>query len=154
MPSHFTFARVISSINPKKFSSVFTEWIQATYPPEENQVIAIDGKSLRGSYHEGKGKNLVHIVNAMACNTGITLAQIEVAEKECEINAIPKLLEYLDIKKSIVTMDAFGSQKFVSEIIRSKNAHYIFAIKSNRKFLYQALKTRFEEAEENKLNFQ
>ena len=50
IPSQFTFARVISSIEPNAFSKIFTAWIQASYPPSENQVIAIDGKSLRGSY--------------------------------------------------------------------------------------------------------
>lgn len=153
IPSHFTFARVISSINPTMFSTNFTEWIQATYPPKENQVIAIDGKTLRGSYSEGKGIGLVHIVNAMACDTGITLAQLEVADKECEINAIPKLLEYLDIKKSIITMDAFGSQKSIAQIIRSKNAHYLFAIKLNRKHFYQALEKRFNEAKADESKF-
>ena len=144
-PSQFTFARVISSIEPNAFSRIFTSWIQAAYPPMENQVIAIDGKSLRGSYSENKGLNLTHLVNAFACDTGITLAQLEVTDKENEITAIPKLLEYLDIRKSIITMDAMGSQKSIAKIIRDYKGDYIFAIKSNRKYLYQSLKARFEE---------
>ena len=99
IPSQFTFARVISSIEPNAFSEIFTSWIQAAYPPKENQVIAIDGKSLRGSYQENKGSKLTHLVNAFACDTGITLAQIEVQGKENEITAIPKLLEYLDTRE-------------------------------------------------------
>jgi predicted transposase YbfD/YdcC len=150
----FTFARVISSINASSFSKIFTDWIQKVYPPKENQVIGIDGKSLLGSYTETKGKELVHLVNAIACDTGITLAQLEVNLKENEITAIPKLLEYLDIRKSIITMDAMGSQKSIAELIRLKQAHYIFAIKSNRKFLYKALQSRLEEAlkDSNKFN--
>ncbi|MBT6843612.1 MAG: ISAs1 family transposase [Candidatus Melainabacteria bacterium] len=145
IPSHFTFARVISSIEPTAFSKIFTAWIQAAYPPKENQVIAIDGKSLRGSYPETKGADLTHIVNAMACDTGITLAQLEVQDKENEITAIPKLLEYLDIRKSIITMDAMGSQKSIAKVIRDYKGDYIFAIKANRKHLFQSLKLRFEE---------
>jgi predicted transposase YbfD/YdcC len=154
IPSLFTFARVISSINASSFSKIFTDWIQKVYPPKENQVIGIDGKSLLGSYTETKGKELVHLVNAIACDTGITLAQLEVNLKENEITAIPKLLEYLDIRKSIITMDAMGSQKSIAELIRLKQAHYIFAIKSNRKFLYKALQSRLEEAlkDSNKFN--
>jgi predicted transposase YbfD/YdcC len=154
IPSQFTFARVISSIEPNAFSKIFTAWIQASYPPSENQVIAIDGKSLRGSYEENKGCNLTHLVNAYACDTGITLAQLEVLDKENEITAIPKLLDYLDIRKSIITMDAMGSQKTNAEIIRSKKADYIFAIKSNKKTLYQGLKSRFEDVENDQTHSQ
>ncbi|MDA1021688.1 MAG: ISAs1 family transposase [Cyanobacteria bacterium] len=145
IPSHFTFTRVISSIEPTAFSKIFTAWIQATYPPKENQVIAIDGKSLRGSYQEAKGADLTHIVNAFACDTGITLAQLEVQNKENEITVIPKLLDYLDIRKSIITMDAMGSQKSIAKIIRDHKGDYIFAIKSNRKHLFQSLVSRFKE---------
>lgn len=153
VPSLFTFSRVISSINPKVFTRIFTDWIQKIYPPKEDQVIAIDGKSLLGSYTETKGKELVHLVNAIACDTGITLAQIEVDIKENEITAIPKLLEYLDIKKSIITMDAMGSQKSIAELIRSMKAHYIFAIKSNRKYFYQGLKSILEDALKDSCKF-
>lgn len=156
IPSQFTFARVISSIEPNAFSKIFTDWMQAVYPPKENGVISIDGKSLRGSYQEMKGVNLVHIVNAMACDNGITLAQLEVQDKENEITAIPKLLEYLDIRKSIITMDAMGSQKSIAKIIRDHKGDYIFAIKSNRKHLFQSLKLRFKEVrdDQTKLKFQ
>ena len=153
IPSKFTFERVISSIDSNHFSRIFTEWIQATYPPKENKVIAIDGKSLLGSYPEHKGKNLIHLVNAIACDNGITLAQLTVADKENEIVAIPKLLDYLDIKGSIITMDAMGSQKNIAELIRSKNAHYVFAIKSNRKNFYISLEKLFKEALESETSF-
>jgi predicted transposase YbfD/YdcC len=152
IPSKFTFARVISLIEPNSFSKIFTSWVQAVYPPKENQVIAIDGKALRGSYSENKGSNLTHLVHAFACDTGITLAQLEVPDKENEITAIPKLLEYLDIKKSIITMDAMGSQKSIAKTIRDHKGDYIFAIKANRKHLFQSLKARFEEVKNDKTN--
>lgn len=78
------------------------------------EVIAIDGKTVRGSYDKKSKKSAIHMVSAFAANNGVVLGQIKTAEKSNEITAIPALLDLLDIKGSIVTIDAMGCQKEIA----------------------------------------
>jgi predicted transposase YbfD/YdcC len=104
IPSHDTFLRVFSLIDPDAFESCFLNWLKqiATILPED--VVAIDGKTLRGTSQSQKGLKGLHIISAWSCANGISLGQLKVDGKTNEITAIPELLEKLALDKAIVTI--------------------------------------------------
>ena len=131
IPSHDTFNRVFSLLDPKSLETALQEWISslvATLPPD---LIAIDGKSLRGS-NKPSAHSFVHMVSAFACSCGLSLAQIRVDEKSNEITAIPELLDMIDIEGCTISIDAMGCQKDIAAKIISKKADYILAVKDNQ----------------------
>ena len=99
------------------------------------KVIAIDGKSSRHSYNrdkKGEETQMLHTVSAFASEARIVLAQEKVSQKSNEITAIPKLIEWLDIRGKIVTIDAIGCQHSIAKQIVDKEGDYIFALKGNQ----------------------
>ncbi|NGX33955.1 MAG: hypothetical protein K1060chlam1_00299 [Candidatus Anoxychlamydiales bacterium] len=143
IPSHDTFARVFSLIDPKQFKQCFIDWVKSlqTQLPD---VISIDGKALRGSFDRYSDQKPIHMVSAFASNTRLVLGQEKVKEKSNEITAIPLLLNTLFIKGSIVTIDAMGCQKKIAELIRKKEANYILALKGNHSDLHDDIKIFFK----------
>ena len=102
VPSHDTLGRVFALINPVLFEEVFVQWVRKTFKIQEGEVIAIDGKTIRGSQKGGRKGTGLHMVSAWASQTGIILGQIATKEKSNEITAIPKLLENMDFKGCIL----------------------------------------------------
>ena len=111
VPSHDNLARVMALINADQLQIVFAEWMKACHNVTEGAVVAIDGKTLRGSYCRGKGKGAIHRVSAFSAANGVVLGQVKTAEKSNEITAIPKLLKLLNLQGCLVTVDAMGCQK-------------------------------------------
>jgi predicted transposase YbfD/YdcC len=104
IPSDDTLRRFFRAIDTTQFQRLFIEWIRVWLNPEvAGKVVAIDGKTLRGS-HDG-GQSPIHLVSAFASEAGIVLGQIKTSEKSNEITAIPELLEWLDVRGAIVTID-------------------------------------------------
>jgi predicted transposase YbfD/YdcC len=136
IPSHDTFNRFFSAINPDLLEACFLNWVQDVVALTNGDIVAIDGKAIRGSAKRGS-KSLVHMVSAWSARNGVTLGQVKVNEKSNEITAIPKLLELLAIKGCIVTIDAMGCQTAIAAKIRAKEAHYLFAVKGNQGTLEQ-----------------
>lgn len=143
IPSKNTFARVMSAINPLQFKDCFLEWVKQIQIDFQD-VIAIDGKSIRGSYDHTNNQSALHLISAFAPSLKLILAQEKVSEKSNEIIAIPKLLDMLEIKGAIVTLDAVGCQKKIAENIREKQADYIFSLKENQGKLHEKVKFFFE----------
>jgi predicted transposase YbfD/YdcC len=147
IPSHDTFRAVISRIDPHKFSECFISWAAAIHEITNGEVIALDGKTLRRSFDKATGQNALHIVSAWATGSGMTLGQVRVDKKSNEITAIPKLLELLEIKGCIVTIDAIGCQKDIAEKIIDKGGDYVLCLKGNQSGLHEDVKWFFEEIE-------
>lgn len=144
IPSHDTFARVFARLDPVALESSFQQWIGALVSRLGAQVIAIDGKTLRGSYdREGKIKAL-QMVSAWASEHRLVLGQCPVSSKSNEITAIPVLLEQLDLAGCIVTLDAMGTQSTIAQQIQHQQADYILALKQNHPTLAKQAKTWFE----------
>lgn len=143
IPSHDTFNRVFSSIDPDKFEACFVKWASTLAQLNPKEVIAIDGKTIRGAKSGGK-KSPFHMVSAWASENNMVLGQVKVSEKSNEITAIPKLLEVLSIEESIVTIDAMGCQTEIAEKIIEKKADYILAVKDNQKELSQEIEDEFK----------
>lgn len=138
IPSHDTFNRLYSILNPTELESCFLEWVKAVSNITEGEVVCIDGKSIRGSRKKGS-KSIVHMVSAWAGKNRLSLGQTKVDDKSNEITAIPKLLEILAIKGCIVTIDAMGCQTEIADKIIEKGANYILAVKGNQGSLEEGI---------------
>ena len=141
IPSDETFRRFFRSINPENFQKLFREWVKSIQPSVENNVIAIDGKSLRHSF-DGE-KNMIHMISAYATEASLVLAQEKVSEKSNEITAIPQLLEWLDLRGTAVTIDAMGCQYKIADKILKQKGDYIFSLKENQGKLCEDVKFYF-----------
>jgi predicted transposase YbfD/YdcC len=144
IPSDDTFRRVFEVIDPVKFQQRFMNWVQTISDLTAGEVIAIDGKAVRGTYQKDRKKRAVHMVSAWATNNKLVLGQRKVAEKSNEITAIPELLELLTISGCIVTIDAMGCQTEIAEQIVQQEGDYLLAVKKNQEHLYEDIEWLFE----------
>lgn len=131
IPSHDTFNRVISMLDPKELNDSFVAWTKSIAELTDGEVVAIDGKCMRGSSDEGTG-TYTHLISAWASANNLLLAQEKVAGKSNEITAIPKLLRILELRNCIVTIDAMGCQREIAETVIERGADYILALKGNQ----------------------
>lgn len=147
IPSHDTFGRVFAALDAEEFQKCFVRWVEGSFVVREGQVIAIDGKTVRGSHHRTLGKHAIHMVSAWASANGLVLGQRKVDAKSNEIMAIPELLRALDVEGSIVTIDAIGCQTTIAQTIRDEKADYVLRVKENQGHLYQDLDEWFRYAD-------
>jgi predicted transposase YbfD/YdcC len=143
-PSHDTISRVLSLIRTDQLEKCFTEWVQTIERKTSGEVIAIDGKRIRGSYDRYHAQDAIHMVSAWATENGVSLGQIKTDSKSNEITAIPKLLEMLDIKERIVTVDSMGTQKEIARQIINQGGDYVMALKGNHPNLHADIRAFFE----------
>jgi predicted transposase YbfD/YdcC len=144
IPSHDTLGRVFAALDSTTFQACFTRWVATVCGSLAGQVVAIDGKTMRGSHHHRLGKKAIHMVSAFASDQGITLGQLKTEEKSNEITAIPELLAMLALKDSIVTIDSMGCQKDIAAAIIAKEAHYVLALKGNHGKLHEQVAEFFD----------
>lgn len=149
IPSHDTFGRVFSLINPEEFGKCFTTWLQSIFPLTNSETIAIDGKTARRSHDRINNKKPIHMVSAWAAQQGLILGQIKTDEKSNEITAIPELLRTLDLKSSVVTIDAMGAQTKITKQIIEQEGDYVISLKGNQGNLNDEVRQLFEDAEKN-----
>src|SRR5205085_2552932 len=147
IPSHDTFERVFDRIQPQAFQACFREWVQAISTALAIKHVAIDGKTLRGSGSAKLGP--LHLVSAWASAQHLSLGQVAVDGKSNEIPAIPALLDLLDLKGALVTIDAMGCQKAIARKIVDQGGHYALVVKDNQEHLLADIQLRFEEALDN-----
>ena len=136
-PSHDTFERVFIRLNPQAFLGCFQQWIKALTAGLGLNHVAIDGKTLRHSGNARLDFGPLHLVSAWATACHLSLGQVAVADKSNEITAIPQLLELLEIKGALVTIDAMGCQKAIAKKIIAEGADYILAVKDNQPTLLE-----------------
>lgn len=148
VPSHDTIGRVFGAMNSTAFQSCFTRWVSTVCGSLVGQVVAIDGKTMRGSHDRRLGKNAIHLVSAFASEQGLTLGQVKTAEKSNEITAIPELIETLDLKGSIVTIDSMGCQTEIAKKLIEHEANYVLALKGNQGNLHEQVVEFFDTAEQ------
>jgi len=142
IPSHDTFGKVFSVINPDKFELLIQKWIHCLVGSNTQQKhIAIDGKTLRKSFDTASGKAAIHILNAYVYENHAVFGQLKVDSKTNEITAIPKLLEMLQLKEATVTIDAMGCQKEIAQKITEKQGYYVFSLKGNQGTLKDDVQT-------------
>jgi predicted transposase YbfD/YdcC len=147
IPSHDTFARVFARLDPEAFEASFQQWVKALVSTLETQLIAIDGKTVKGSYDRERGIKALQLVSAWASEHRVVLGQCQVASKSNEITAIPVLLEQLALSGCIVSIDAMGTQSAIAEQITQQQADYVLALKGNHPTLFEQAQTGFEEVQ-------
>lgn len=146
IPSHDTFRRVFSLIEPKEFEKLFVQWVQSISGKLSGQI-AIDGKVVKGSGNHHKKKDPLCVVSAWSSELDLVLAHTTVKNKSNEITAIPEILEILTIQGCIVSIDAMGCQKSIAEEIVEKGGEYVLAVKGNQEKLHDEICNFFEQAE-------
>jgi predicted transposase YbfD/YdcC len=146
IPSHDTFARVFSQINPDEFNKSFLSWIKGISKITAGEIIAFDGKQSRNSGDEKNGQGVINTVSAWAASTRLVLGQKKVEGKSNEITALPELIKILDLSGCIVTIDAMGCQKEIVKTIVEKDADYVIAVKQNQPTLHKQIKQLFKQA--------
>jgi len=140
--SHDTFQRVFQLINPKELERCFVSWVKSIAIKTKGEIVSIDGKTSCGS--KSIGKSPLHMVSAWASSNQMVLGQIKTDDKSNEITAIPTLLDLLDLRGCIVTIDAMGCQKKIAERIIEQEADYVFSLKGNQETFHEDVKLYFE----------
>lgn len=140
--SEKTFRLVFSRIDQKTFAAMFVAWAGQW---SRGGVIAIDGKTLRGTGEKGKARSSLHVLNAVAHDSGMILGQKPVDGKSNEITAIPEFLEGLALDGAIVTIDAMGTQKDIAATIIGQKADYVLALKGNQSSLHDDVRRFFND---------
>lgn len=144
VPSHDTFGRVFASLNPMMLAEAFRRWTEAMATSSKEKLIAIDGKTLRRAFKQAGDGVFVHMVSAWSSANGVVLGQVKTEEKSNEITAIPALLDLLDVKSTLVTIDAAGTQTAIAQKIVDQGGDYLLAVKGNQPSLHEAMIRRFE----------
>ncbi len=137
IPDACTFRNIIREIDAAKLHELFCEWMKSVVSTLAG-VVSIDGKQVRRT--KDATKRPLHVVSAFSYECGLVMGQLACEEKSNEITTIPKLLEMLEIKGCIVTIDAMGTQKDIAKKIVDKGADYILSLKENQKSLYNDVK--------------
>jgi predicted transposase YbfD/YdcC len=145
VPGKDVFRRVLCALKPDAFQQCFANWIKtlradAAEATEIDQpTLAVDGKTLRRSHDTKNGLGPLHSVSVWASEYGITLAQVATDEKSNEITAIPQVLQLVDMKGAIITIDAMGTQKAIAEQIVDGGGDYVLALKRNQEKLHDGV---------------
>lgn len=151
VPRKDVFRRVLMALNPAAFQACYVDWLNrlrdraAAASGVEQPILAVDGKTARRSHDRKNGLGALHSVSVWASEFGLSLGQVACAEKSNEITAIPEVLRLVDIKGSIITIDAMGAQKAIAAEIIDGGADYVLALKGNQEKLHQAVIDHIDE---------
>jgi predicted transposase YbfD/YdcC len=151
IPSRDCIRRVLCTLKPEAFQTCFQSWMASLLSEDEDKTVAIDGKALRRSHDQGHGLGPLHMVSAWASENGLALGQVATEEKSNEITAIPALIDRIDVKGAIVTIDAMGCQKEIAKKIIDAKGDYVLAVKDNQPKLHEAIKALFSDERQDDL---
>ncbi len=147
VPSQDVYLRVLAAIDPTQFRMAFHAWMQEAFALLGlDGQIAIDGQTHRRSHDRTKDKKAVHMVHALMCETGLVLGQVATEEKSNEIVAIPVLLQLLDLRGALISIDAMGTQRKIARQIVQGGGDYLLALKGNQSSLHTQVHEAFTEA--------
>jgi predicted transposase YbfD/YdcC len=155
VPRKDVFRRVLCLLRPEAFQRCFVNWLQALRENAaeasevDKPIFAVDGKTARRSHDRKNGLGALHAVSVWASEFGLSLGQVACEEKSNEITAIPELLRLVDIKGTIITIDAMGTQKTIAAQIVDSDADYVLALKGNQETLHQQVIDYIDKQSEN-----
>ena len=147
VPVDDTFARIISTVKPDLFRECFLTWMKAVHKITQGDVVAIDGKTLRGSYDREDRSSTIHMISAYASVNKLVLGQLKTDKKSNEITAIPELLKMLDLRGALVSIDAMACQTKIAEQIIEQEGDYVLALKGNQSTLASEVEEAFIDAD-------
>jgi predicted transposase YbfD/YdcC len=142
VPKHDVYRRVFNVLKPDLIEACFMNWVRAIKQNTPREIIAIDGKTVKGTFNAETGKAL-HIVSAWATANRLVFGQVKTEEKSNEIRAIPTLLDKIALEGCIVSIDAMGCQYEIADKIVKKKADYLFSLKGNQGNLHEDVKEYF-----------
>ncbi len=146
-PSQDVFLRVLAAVEPGSFRTAFLTWANDVIKalgivPGQ---IAVDGQTHRGSHDKSAKQKPIHVVSALACESGLVLGQQKTDEKSNEISALPQLLQLLYLKGALVSVDAMGCQVKIAKMILDKGGDYFFGLKGNQSTLHDQTAALFDD---------
>ena len=144
-----TVSRMLSGMDEELFLFAFMEWVGEILDTK-GLHLAIDGKAIRAAASKVRGTKAPMLLNAVDTATGLVLAQLPIQNKECEITQIPELLKLLDIRGSVITTDAIGTQTSIMEQIRGQGGHFLLMVKKNQPLSYEEIVRQFGELEKDR----
>lgn len=149
VPSNDTYRRLMTRMLPQRLEEAYRQWVLPYVGGCIGKHIAIDGKTIctASNYrlsNEETPEGKLHIISAWVREDGISLGQVKTDEKSNEITAIPKMLDTLDVKGAVVTIDAMGCQVDIAEKIIDREANYLLALKKNQLNLYESVEEYFK----------
>jgi predicted transposase YbfD/YdcC len=147
IPAHDTFGRVFALLDPQALEECFRAWVASIRRVLPEEIVAIDGKSVRRSHDRGAGLGPLHMVSAWAVANRVVLGQVATDAKSNEIEAIPRLLDTLRLAGCIVTIDAMGCQTKIAEKIVERGGDYVLALKGNQETLAAEVEEAFVDAD-------
>lgn len=146
-PAYGVFWWILVRLKPEFLRDLLAGWLDTLSGGLRDQILAIDGKCLRGTQNSVASNSTLHLVSLFAVKTGLLIAQQPVEDKSNEITAIPKLLEGTDIQGAIITIDAMGCQKKIAKQICDAGADYVLSLKGNAGLIHDEIVEYFKEAE-------
>src|SRR5580704_12099827 len=155
IPRKDVFRRVLATLKPDAFQHCFVNWLRSLRAKAEEAtgierpIFAVDGKTSRRSHDRKKELGALHAVSVWASEFGLSLGQVACADKSNEITAIPELLRLVDIKGTIITIDAMGTQKTIAKQIIDGEADFVLALKGNQETLHQEVIDYVDEQSKN-----
>lgn len=153
IPSRDCIRRVLTALKPEAFQECFASWIASLVSERVTgkPLVAIDGKTLRRSHDAKNGLGPLHLVSAWATDNGLSLGQVATEAKSNEITVIPELIDRIDVKGAIVTIDAMGCQKEIAGKIIKAQGDYVLAVKDNQPKLHEAIREVFSDERQGDL---
>jgi predicted transposase YbfD/YdcC len=150
LPSHDLFRWILMHLDKSAFSHILCAWLESFDPScdesalKDKRFIHIDGKVLRATRTCEHSRTGLLVLNAYCSNTHVTIGEMLVDKKSCEKTAIPLIINTLDLRNDIVTIDAAGTMTHVAAAIIGKKGDYILALKKNNKLFYNEVKSFFD----------
>ena len=146
IPSHDTFRRVLMLIDPERFERCFLDWVRSVFRIDAGapRQIAIDGKTVRRSFDRRNGRSPLHLVSAFAVEHGLVLAQRATDAKRGELTVLPDLLDGLDLRGCLVSLDALACRPEIAARIADRGGDYLLALKGNQNKAHAEVKRWFE----------
>jgi predicted transposase YbfD/YdcC len=150
IPSHDALNELMNALNPALFSECFVTWVNSLRD-DDPDIVAVDAKTSRRTHAKSKERQPLYLVSAWASRQRLVLAQEATDIKSNEITAIPLLLERLELKGALVTIDAVGCQTKIAATILDRGADYLLAVKDNQPALHDDIKRYIDDAPADEL---
>src|SRR3954447_265442 len=146
IPSHDTFRRVLMLIDPERFERCFLDLVRSVFRPDAGapRQIAIDGKTVRRSFDRRNSRSPLHLVSAFAVEHGLVLAQRATDAKRGELSVLPDLLDGLDLRGCLVSLDALACRSEIAGQITDRGGDYLLALKGNQTKAHAEVRRWFE----------
>lgn len=144
IPRRHTIARILRSVVAESLLEALSLWINEQRASQNRSIIAFDGKVLRGSYRNDK-KTALQLVTAYDTERGLVLSQKPTANKNGEISIVRQMLDVINVKGSVITVDALHCQRDTLEKIAEKKAHVVVQVKNNQPKLRATVVEQFQE---------